>query len=71
MTKLRLLKVIVQPIFVIDDGENLTEHPAEPIAIAATEWPTYATSGFLDAFEALQRQVETLPKEHPGDTAPT
>ena len=31
MKKLRLLKVVVQPTFVVDDGENLNEIVAESI----------------------------------------
>lgn len=59
--KLRLLKVLVQPVFVIDDGENLVERSAEPVAVPATEWPSYATGAFLEGFEALRRQVEGPP----------
>ena len=44
--KVRLLKVVVQPVFVLDDGEELTEvqHPAT--AIPAVEWPTYSSERF-------------------------
>ncbi len=46
--KLRLLKVLVQPIYVLDDGEHLTEQIAEPITIAARAWPTWAARDPLD-----------------------
>jgi hypothetical protein len=44
--RLRLVKVLVQPVFVLDDGENVTEieHPA--IVIPAAEWPTYSGERF-------------------------
>ncbi len=44
--KIRLIKVLVQPVVVIDDGTNLeeVEHPA--IAIPAEEWPTYSSERF-------------------------
>jgi hypothetical protein len=40
--KLRLLKVVCQPVFVLDDGENLTEQAAEPIQVPAADWPAFA-----------------------------
>jgi len=44
--KLRLVEVHVQPVFMLDDGENLTrvEHPAT--VIPAAEWPTYSSQRF-------------------------
>jgi hypothetical protein len=46
MSKLRLVKVAVQPFFVLDDGETITEvdHPAA--MIPAAEWPTYSSERF-------------------------
>ncbi len=58
MAVLRLLKVIVQPVFVLDDGETLTEHVAEPVVVPAADWPTYPMTGYAEAFAALQAQVE-------------
>jgi hypothetical protein len=63
--RLRLLKVIVQPVFVVDDGEFLTEHTAEPVEVPAAEWPTYATTQFAVGFDALRQQVEDGPSEKP------
>lgn len=62
MRKLRLLKVIVQPVFVIDDDDNLTEQIAEPVVVTAAEWPGYASGGFAEGFEALRLQVEDQPE---------
>jgi hypothetical protein len=56
--KLRLLKVIVQPVFVLDDGDNLTEVSADPVVVSPEEWPTYPTSGFAQAVGALQAQID-------------
>lgn len=58
MSKLRLLKVIVQPVFVLDDGEHLVEQAAEPVAVAPAQWPAYPTTEFAEAFEGLRAQVE-------------
>lgn len=47
MTKrLRLVKVIVQPVFVLDDGDTIQEMPHQPIEIPAAEWPTYSGDRF-------------------------
>ncbi len=56
--RLRLLKVICQPVFILDDGEALAEQAADPIVVTAAQWPTYATTLFAANFEALRRQVE-------------
>ena len=61
MAKLRLLKVMVQPVFAIDDGENLMEQVSDVIAVPAVEWPTYATTQFAEAFEELRQRVEGAP----------
>lgn len=59
MSRLRLLKVIVQPVFAIDDGETLTETTAEPVVVAAADWPTYPATRFLDAVDALQAELDS------------
>lgn len=43
---LRLVKVIVQPIIVLDDGQTLTEVEQPPVTIPADEWPTYSSERF-------------------------
>jgi hypothetical protein len=56
--KLRLLKVIVQPVFVLDDGDNLTEVQADPVVVSPEDWPRYPTTGFARAVDALQEQID-------------
>ncbi len=56
--KLRLLKVICQPVFVLDDGETLIEQVAEPVVVPAAEWPSYPTEAFAQSFATLREQVE-------------
>lgn len=60
MSRLRLLKVIVQPVFVVDDGESLNERPAQAITVSPEDWPTYATTAFVEAVEALQAELDEL-----------
>lgn len=56
--KLRLVKVAVQPYFILDDGENITEleHPAT--VIPASEWPTYSSERFPREVQAWQEQLD-------------
>lgn len=60
--KLRLVKVIVQPVFVVDDGENLAEvaHPA--VTVPAEEWSDYSDRRFP---RELVRWQEKLDKGEP------
>lgn len=46
MSKLRLVEVRVQPVFMLDDGETLSpvEHPVT--VIPASEWPAYSGERF-------------------------
>ncbi|MCU1500581.1 MAG: hypothetical protein JWM47_4534 [Acidimicrobiales bacterium] len=54
MKKLRLVKVVVQPVFILDDGETVTEIDHEAIAIPAAEWPAYSGERFPAEVEAWQ-----------------
>lgn len=58
MSKIALVKVHVQPVFVlIDDGEvTEVEHP--PVTIPASEWPTYSSERFPAEVEAWQKQLD-------------
>lgn len=61
MSKLRLLKVIVQPILVEDDGETLVERPGETVALSPAE---------LDGFPAtLRAQIEAHNSEDASPNA--
>lgn len=43
--RLRLLKVVVQPVFVLDDGDTLTEQVADPFTVPAAAWRDFADEG--------------------------
>lgn len=57
--RLRLLKVVCQAVFVVDDGESLSEITAQPVTVPAADWPTYATGDFAVNVEKLRQQVES------------
>lgn len=44
--KLRLVKVIVQPVFVLDHGTYIEEIEHQALTIPAKEWPTYSAERF-------------------------
>lgn len=57
MKRLRLVKVLVQPVFVLDDGETIEELEHPPMVIPAAEWPTYSSERFPRETEAWERQL--------------
>ena len=56
--KLRLVKVRVQPVFMLDDGEQLhdLEHPV--VEIPAADWPSYSGERFPSEVEAWQAKLD-------------
>lgn len=54
---IRLLKMIVQPILVDDDGETLKEVQVEPLVVSAEEWAEFSTQGWETALKRLEEQL--------------
>lgn len=63
LRRLRLVKVVVQPVFVIDDGENITELEHPPVAIPAAEWPTYSSERFQQEVAQWQEELNAVQEE--------
>ena len=63
MKRLRLVKVLVQPVFVLDDGETITEMPHDPIAISAADWPTYSGERFPREVAEWEKQLNAKPEQ--------
>lgn len=59
--KLRLVKVVVQPVFVLDDGDTITEIGHEPTVISAAEWPTYSSERFPREVKEWQARIDGEP----------
>jgi hypothetical protein len=57
MARLRLLKMIVQPIYVIDDGETLVERPGPRVELSAAEVEDFPAR-YAAGFEELRQQFE-------------
>lgn len=57
--KLRLVKLVVHPVVVADDGQNLTEVKTEPLTISAAELDSFPQS----FRRLLQEQERSLSEE--------
>lgn len=57
--KVRLVKVLVQPVVMIDDGETLTEVPHPTLEIPASEWATYSSERFPRELAAWEDNLNT------------
>lgn len=58
MSRLRLVHVLVQPVFMLDDGETLTPLEHGSTMIPAAEWPTYSGERFPAEVAAWQQQLD-------------
>lgn len=58
MSRLRLLKVTVQPVFVLDDGETLEEKLGETITLTPADLDTFPAS--------LWEQIESYNAQQTG-----
>lgn len=64
--RLRLLKVAIQVVAVVeDDDSNLAEQACEPVVVPAREWDEYRRQGgtFDQSWQALAAQVEGPPTD--------
>ena len=60
--RVRLVKVICQPVLVIDDGDTLLEQVAEPIAVPASELGAFPERLAADLV-AHEQQVNAEPED--------
>jgi hypothetical protein len=66
VSRVRLVSVQVQPVFLLDDGETLTpvDHPA--VTIPAAEWPTYSSERFPREVAEWQTQLDAEAEDTDG-----
>jgi hypothetical protein len=64
--RLRLVKVLVQPVFVTDDGETIEELEHPVVVVPAAEWPSYG-----ERFEREVADWQTRLNEEEEDDAST
>lgn len=56
--QLRLVKVAVQPFFVLDDGETIEEVEHQVTMIPASEWATYSSERFPREVAEWQARID-------------
>ncbi len=60
--RLRVLQFVVQPVFVVDDGDNLTPIQVQPVTIPASDWPRVLDI-IAEGVAQLREQVEAPPPD--------
>jgi hypothetical protein len=58
LRRLRLVKVLIQPVFVIEEADGTLSEPDQvvsPLVVKPSEWPSYATETFPGHVDALER----------------
>lgn len=58
MKRARIIQFIIQPVAVVDDGENLTPIDVKPVAVAAASWQQFAVNGVSDLLAQMQKQLD-------------
>lgn len=59
MPKIRLVKVLAQPMFVLDHGTHIEEIEHPTVTISADHWPEYSGKTFPREVEEWQAQLDT------------
>lgn len=62
MTQLRLLKINVQPVFVLDDGEHLTRQEGSVLEVHPFAWSNFAVS-FIEDIANACKEFDEINKE--------
>jgi hypothetical protein len=68
MKRLRLVKIIVQPVFVIDDGDTLEEVPGNQLVLAPGELDAFPAKFRADMAAAEQTLNQPVPLNPPDPT---
>lgn len=58
MKKVRLIKLIILPVAVLDDGESLTEIEIEQLVIPSDLIDEFIETGFKSSIETLKKKFE-------------
>jgi hypothetical protein len=55
--KVRLLKLVIQPTYVVDDGEHLREVPVQPIQVDSRGWDDFKEKGLGEVEDQVRQQL--------------
>jgi hypothetical protein len=59
MNKLRIIKLIVLPVAVVDDGENLKEIEIDQMVVPSDSIDEFVDNGLRKALQSLQDKIES------------
>lgn len=65
--RVRVIKVLVQPVLVLDDGDTVTEVDHPIVAVPANEWPAYSGERFPRELAEWEHQLNQ--EQTPNRTA--
>jgi hypothetical protein len=68
MPRIRLVKVVVQPVVMLEEDGELAEVDHPPIVIPAAEWPTYSSERFPREIEEWQARLDATASSTSEDT---
>lgn len=69
MARIRLLKVTVQPVFVLDETDGIEELVGQPIVIQGKHWQSFAKTAFCeDELKSIAEQY-AAEKDKPRQNA--
>jgi hypothetical protein len=67
MPKLRLVKVVVQPVVMLEEDGELVEVDHPPVVIPAAEWPTYSSERFPREIQEWQARLDAAAASVSGE----
>lgn len=59
MKKARIVGWNVQPVVMVDDGDDLVSQPVEPMFIPAKQWDEWSAQGWQADVDTLKKQIES------------
>ena len=61
MTRMRLVGWEVRPVVMVDDGDNLTPVPVDPMMVPAARWDEFKAGKDEEALAGVRAQIEGSP----------
>lgn len=58
--KVRLVKVLVKPVFMLDYGDKLEEVDHDTIEISAIDWPIYSSDKFPNEVKQWEEKLNSI-----------
>jgi hypothetical protein len=58
MPRIRLVKVVIQPVVMLEEDGELVEVDHPPVVVPAAEWPTYSSERFPREIQEWQERLD-------------